>query len=129
MVCYCHCSDCRRVTGAPVAAFAAFASSNVEFAPSTGKHMSINPGVSRWCCETCNSALAARFDYLPGMIYVPLGLLDQADTLPPQLHSHADQCLPWLRIDDIAERQTGSARVALNAKSIPDDADGPCGKQ
>ena len=29
-IAYCHCTDCRRITGAPVAAFAAFAENAVR---------------------------------------------------------------------------------------------------
>jgi len=36
-VAYCHCKDCRRVTGAPVAAFAAFDVSAISFSPSAGR--------------------------------------------------------------------------------------------
>ncbi|MEM6423293.1 MAG: GFA family protein, partial [Pseudomonadota bacterium] len=33
---YCHCADCRRWTGAPVAAFAAFAADTVRLTPEPG---------------------------------------------------------------------------------------------
>ncbi|WP_146345944.1 GFA family protein [Phaeobacter marinintestinus] len=117
VVTYCHCQDCRRSTGAPVGAFAAFATKNVRFSPERGTPVSINPGVNRWYCQTCHSPLAATYDYLPGMIYIPLGTIDQADDLQPQLHSHDDRRLSWFHIDDHLPRQTGSARDALNAKS------------
>ncbi len=59
--------------------------------------------------------MAAVFDYLPGQIYVPLGVLDQAAELPPQSHSHYKAHLPWLEIMDEIPRQTGSNRAALRA--------------
>ncbi|WP_102223193.1 GFA family protein [Acidimangrovimonas sediminis] len=112
-VAYCHCADCRRVTGAPVAAFAAFPESAVRFAPDDGRSVGVTPGVRRSFCPDCGSPLTGRYDYLPGMIYVPLGLIDQAGWLPPTLHAHAGQCLPWLRIDDGLERVDSSARGRL----------------
>lgn len=112
-VSYCHCEDCRRVTGAPVAAFAAFSEDALTVDPPLGPPVSHAPGVDRWFCQTCGSPLAATFAYLPGQIYVPLGLLDQADALPPELHSHADKCLPWLHIDDDLPRAAASARENL----------------
>lgn len=118
MVSYCHCSDCRRITGAPVAAFAAFQGDALQVSPPLGSPTTINPGVNRWFCQRCGSPIAATFDYLPGQIYVPLGLLDQADVLQPDLHSHADKCLPWLRIDDDVPRVSGSARD--NLRTGPD---------
>ena len=35
-IAYCHCGDCRRVTGAPVAAFAAFDETTVTFRRTKG---------------------------------------------------------------------------------------------
>lgn len=111
-VAYCHCSDCRRWTGAPVAAFAAFERADViaqlpEQIPGAA-------GVERWTCPVCHGPLAAAFDYLPDQIYVPVGIIDQVDQLAPEMHSHADSALPWLHIQDDLPRAGASARDALN---------------
>lgn len=113
-VAYCHCADCRRVTGAPVAAFAAFDAAAVAFSPDEGREVTANPGVARRFCAACGSPLAARYDYLPGQIYVALGLLDQANDLVPQLHAHESQRLKWLHIEDDLERFPNSSRSRLN---------------
>ena len=63
--------------------------------------------------------MAATFDYLPGQTYVPLGVIDQAAELVPQIHCHADQALPWLSLHDALPRESGSARDALNAAQSP----------
>ncbi|MEO0401072.1 MAG: GFA family protein [Pseudomonadota bacterium] len=112
-VAYCHCTDCRRWTGAPVAAFAAFLRSDLVAAPALAPPLEHAPGVERWTCPKCGSPLAARFDYLPDQVYVPLGIIDQADRLAPVLHSHADSALPWLHIDDDTPRAPASARDVL----------------
>ncbi|MEM6490168.1 MAG: GFA family protein [Pseudomonadota bacterium] len=112
VVAYCHCADCRRWTGAPVAAFAAFSEGRVSIDPAPAS-ITTPAGVERWFCGLCGSALAARFPYLPGQIYVPLGLLDTAAALAPELHAHADAALPWLRLADDLPRSVGSARAAL----------------
>lgn len=113
-VAYCHCIDCRRVTGAPVAAFAAFDSAQVTFSPDEGRAVNVTPGVTRTFCETCGSPLAGRYDYLPGTVYIAVGLLDQADTIPPELHAHFGEKVMWLHIHDDLERHAGSARSRLN---------------
>lgn len=56
----------------------------------------------------------ARFDYLPDQVYVPLGVLDQAEKLPPRLHCHAGSCFSWLKIEDGLERAERSGRAKLN---------------
>ncbi|MBW4709647.1 GFA family protein [Roseobacter sp. YSTF-M11] len=113
VVAYCHCTDCKRVTGAPVAAFAAFCEADLIITPDPGPPVSHHPGVVRWFCTACGSPLAAQYDYLPGQVYVPIGLLDQAADLEPSLHSHAENRVPWLHIDDDLPRQTGSGRDIL----------------
>ena len=109
-VAYCHCADCRRVTGAPVAVFAEFNEADIRFEPGTGKGISVTPGVSRHFCPECGSPLVGRYDYLPGRVYVAIGLLDQADDLAPGVHAHYGRRIRWLHIEDKLERFEGSAR-------------------
>ena len=114
-VAYCHCDDCRRVTGAPVAAFAAFDETAVSLIPNDGRSVSVHPGVARSFCENCGSPLMSRYDYLPGTVYISLGLIDQADLLAPQLHAHESNRFSWLTIDDECKRCPASARTELNS--------------
>lgn len=113
-VCYCHCEDCRRVTGAPVAAFACFPADAVKVEPDPGRRSAV-PGVHRRFCTDCGSPLTAEFEYLPGQVYVPVGVMDDASALAPELHAHADRCLSWLHIADDLPRSNGSARTELSS--------------
>lgn len=113
-VAYCHCADCRRVSGAPVAAFAAFDAKAVTFTPDDGRAISVVEGVTRTFCPDCGSPLSGRYAYLPDTVYVPIGLLDNADTFPPNLHAHTGECLSWLHIADDLPRHESSARDSLN---------------
>ncbi len=114
-VTYCHCADCRRVTGSPLPAFAGFDEGAVTLTPALTPVSPLAPGVMRQFCPDCGSQLTARFDYLPGQVYVPLGVLDQADELPPKLHCHAGSALPWLQLDDGLPRAQDSGRDELLA--------------
>ena len=113
VVTYCHCADCRRASGAPVAAFAGFSTGDVNFAPALRASATAAPDAERWFCPDCGSPLASTYAYLPGQVYVPLGLLDQADTLEPQGHAHTDAALPWLHIQDNLPKTAQSARESL----------------
>jgi len=115
-VAYCHCEDCRRWTGAPLPAFAAV-TGDIVMTPEPAAR-SFAKGVTRWSCPDCGSPLAAQFDYLPGQTYLPLGILDQADELPPQIHAHSEAQLAWLHIKDDLPRTVGSARCMLNEASV-----------
>ncbi|PSL22207.1 GFA family protein [Shimia abyssi] len=115
IVAYCHCSDCRRWTGAPAPAFAAFAPDTLTLSPDLGPGTSHTPGVTRWNCPDCGSPIAAQFDYLPDQTYVPIGLLDQAADFPPAMHCHSGSTLPWLHMNDTLPRANDSGRDALTA--------------
>ena len=92
--------------------------------PAWSASKSFAPGVRRWSCPDCGSPLAAAFDYLPGQLYIALGLIDQAAELPPELHAHDGCRLPWLQIADNIPRIGGSSRIALRvaagAADLPD---------
>jgi len=61
--------------------------------------------------------MAATYAYLPGQVYVSLGVIDQVDLLQPQRHAHAGNTLPWLDIHDELPRDTASAREALQRRA------------
>ena len=113
-VTYCHCDDCKRWTGSPLPAFAAFSRGRVVLSPDVPSR-SIGDSVTRWNCPVCGSPLAAEFAYLPNQTYVPLGILDTAADLAPERHAHTSNMLPWLHLEDDLPRDAGSARDALNA--------------
>lgn len=96
-----------------MAAFAAFDEAMVVFAPDGGQRVSVNPGVSRAFCPACGSPLAGRYDYLPGQVFIPLGILDQANQFVPQMHAHEAERLTWLHINDDLERVAETARSTL----------------
>jgi len=50
------------------------------------------------------------------MVFLPLGILDQAAALAPERHCHADKAIDWLHITDTLPRDGGSARATLNQK-------------
>ncbi|WP_282605773.1 GFA family protein [Pelagibius sp. Alg239-R121] len=112
-VAYCHCDDCRRATGGPVAAFAAFEEQAVTFTPDEGRKAAVNPGVTRTFCADCGSSLTGRYDYLPGQVYISLGVVDQADDFAPRIHTHESERLTWLHIDDDLERVATSGRATI----------------
>ena len=114
-VTYCHCADCKRVTASPLPAFAAFPEGTVTITPDLQAAKPVTPGVIRHFCPDCGSQLTARFDYLTGQVYVPLGVLDQADQLAPRFHCHSGSTLPWLYLDDDLPRAQDSGRDLLQS--------------
>lgn len=114
-VAICHCGDCRRVSGAAVPAFAAFDIAHVTIAPDPHQGIQVTQGVRRWFCKQCGSPLAATFEYLPGQIYIPVGVLDFAADLNPDLHCHSAAMLSWLENMHELPHHEQSARIHLNS--------------
>ncbi len=112
-VAYCHCDSCRRATGGPMGAFAALDEALVTFTPNEGRQVSVVPGVSRTFCADCGSSLTGRYDYLPGQVYISIGVIDQANDLVPKIHCHDTERLTWLHIDDDIERVAATARAKI----------------
>ena len=114
-VALCHCADCRRWTSSALPVFAAFADADVRLSP-VPEERSFAKGVDRRACPECGTALTARFDYLPGQTYVPVGVFDQADALIPQVQCHAGSRLDWIPTLDHIPSEHGSARDTLQGK-------------
>jgi len=114
-VVYCHCTDCRRVTGAPVTAWVAFADSDVEFTPDSGRLAPVSTGARRSFCGDCGSPLAHQYDYAEGQTFVAVGLFDDATELHPAMHAHYGSRLPWLEIHDDLDKIDNTSRTQLAA--------------
>ena len=95
---YCHCQSCRRHTGAPVAAYAGFATSAVLFTEKPPTYFESAPGVRRGFCSRCGSTLTYEGDRWPGEIHLHVGAFDDAGTLAPTGHAFPEERLPWLKL-------------------------------
>jgi hypothetical protein len=96
---YCHCSDCRRASGAPVAAFVGFRTEDVTFEGETGSTYGKAP-VSRSFCAICGAPIAYRDERLPDRIFFMLGAMDAPENYPPRVHGYVHEQLPFFHIDD-----------------------------
>lgn len=86
----------------------------MSFSPDAGRSVSLTEVVTRSFCPDCGSPLTGRYAYLPGTVYVPVGLLDGAEGFPPEMHAHHDNRLCWLSLKDSLPKHAGSARSSLN---------------
>ncbi|WP_313958467.1 GFA family protein [Chelativorans salis] len=96
---YCHCSDCRKATGAPVTAFVGFEQDAVVFEGEARRSFR-NGRMERSFCGVCGSPLDYRDDGLPGNIYVYLGVMNEPERFAPTLHAFESERLSFLKVDD-----------------------------
>ena len=106
---YCHCFFCRRQTGAPVAAFAAF-ELNAGFRWSRGRPATYrsSPMVERRFCKACGTPLTFKADEEPGRIHIAISAFDDPDRFPPDAHHHIGHKIAWFDVEDALPRLRGA---------------------
>jgi hypothetical protein len=96
-VALCHCTDCRRSSGAPMVAWAAFADSDLTVTQGTPKTIHSSGAAMRSFCADCGSGLFYRnAEALPGIVDVQSATLDDPDALPPTAHIQTAERLAWM---------------------------------
>lgn len=100
----CHCTMCRRANAAPAVAWAMYARVQVEFVAGTLATYASSPGCERGFCARCGTQIGFTADYLPGLIDITIGSLDDSAAVSPAFHYWESKRLPWLRIDDALPR-------------------------
>jgi hypothetical protein len=107
-VSYCHCNDCRKATGAPVAAFVGFMAEDVIMNGDTLARHEMGP-VTRRSCGNCGSPIAYSDSRIGDRIYIYLGIMDQPANYHPTLHAHVNAQLPFVHMPDGLPRYDGTS--------------------
>ncbi len=106
---FCHCSQCRRASGA---AFAANIPVRAEdFRVTAGadrlKAYSSSPGKERVFCGDCGSPIISRSAGDPGWVRVRAGTLGAPATTRPAFHFHVASKAGWFEITDNLPQHPG----------------------
>jgi hypothetical protein len=99
-LCFCHCSSCRRATGAPMVPWGTFAAHNLVIVRNRLAEYRSSPKVTRGFCAECGTSLIYRHDDRSGEIDVTLSSLDDPAALVPEMHIWVEDKLPWVAIAD-----------------------------
>jgi hypothetical protein len=99
-LCYCHCTSCRRASGAPFVPWGTFA--RERFTVTQGKlaEYRSSAAVARGFCATCGTSITYRHDRRPAEIDIALATLDDPNLLKPEAHIWVEDKVSWVRIDD-----------------------------
>lgn len=103
----CHCSDCRRWAGAPMASWIAFKAENVAISGEPVTYQS-SQFAQREFCGRCGTGLFYRNEqFLPGIIDIQSGTLDDPEGNAPGAHVQVAERLPWMDgIEDLPKFRT-----------------------
>jgi hypothetical protein len=92
----CHCTDCRRWSGAPMAGWIAFPEAAVTITGDTTDYRS-SEHATRSFCGTCGTGLFYRNPVaLPGIVDIHSGSLDDYAGHPPEAQIMVKDRVAWL---------------------------------
>ena len=101
---YCHCTSCRRSTGAPVTMFVGASVDSVTFTAGERARFASSPGVQRGFCARCGTPLTYEGERFPGEIHFYVSTFDEPQALRPRFHVYYEERLEWLEISDSLPR-------------------------
>jgi hypothetical protein len=104
-VSHCHCTLCRRASGAPVVTWATVPSAAFSLVQGTPREFRATPSARRTFCSGCGTPLTFQADATPELIDVTVVSLDRPEAVPPTEHVWSTRRLPWLALDDDLPRR------------------------
>jgi hypothetical protein len=98
----CHCSDCRRHSGAPAVAWGLVSKDQLNVEGETKEYASSENGRRHFCPE-CGTALFYTNDVIfPGKIDVQIATLDDPDVIRPDAQIQVAERIGWMeRLDQM----------------------------
>lgn len=110
----CHCTSCRKHTGAPMVTLAGFKADQVEFTGQPRKVYESSPGVGRAFCGSCGTPLTWEGDGgdLEPVFEIHISTFDEPDDMRPILHSFDAERISWFDVADNLPRYEGMSIVS-----------------
>jgi hypothetical protein len=107
---HCHCSTCRRASGASCATnvVASFDALAITQGAECIDAYESSPGKRRYFCSRCGSPLYSRGAAAPDVISVRAGTLHDSPGLQPAYHAYAAEAAPWSGFGDGLPRFEGA---------------------
>ena len=115
----CHCSLCRRHSGAPALAFVHFPRAVFRWVGAEPKRYRSSPEAERGFCPTCGSTISMHESVLPDRVQITVGTLDEPDRVRIDDHVWTREQIAWFRIDDVLPRFAASSTAAPTQAKQP----------
>ncbi len=99
---HCHCSMCRKWSGAPLMTYAGFAKQGFRWTRGEAllARFASSEGIARVFCSRCGSNLAAWPSDPSPQAWVAMGTLDDDLGVKPSVHMFVGSKAPWFEITD-----------------------------
>jgi hypothetical protein len=112
----CHCTHCRKISGAGSSHNVIVPTSAVTFTGAKVKRYQDKADsgnvLFRHFCGECGSSLYSQREKMPEMIVLKAGTLDDATGLKLVMNIWTDSALPWMHLDPAIDRHPKNRPVA-----------------
>jgi hypothetical protein len=115
---FCHCTMCRKHSGAPALGFVHFSAGAFEWTKGTPTRYQSSGFAQRGFCATCGSTLSMHEDVLGDRVQITIGSLDDPARVRIDDHVWTAQRIPWFEIADDRPRFPASSS-AVPSKAAP----------
>ena len=96
----CHCSICRRTTGAPFVTWFSMARSQFQIVRGEPTRFRSTAKGTRSFCPQCGTQLTFEHEDFPDELDVTTASLDTPEDLPPKDHTYTSSKLDWIKLVD-----------------------------
>ncbi len=108
--CCCHCTMCRRTTGAPFVAWFTVRRAEFRFTKGEPARFASSARGLRSFCPTCGTQLTFQYADDSDEIDVTTASLDDPEAVAPLDHIYSDTMLSWIKLDDGLPRRADGYR-------------------
>jgi hypothetical protein len=92
----CHCTDCRRHSGAPMVGWGLVRNDQITIAGETKTYASSADGRRHFCPQCGTSLFYTNETIFPGMTDVQIATLDEPDAIVPQAQIQVADRIGWM---------------------------------
>lgn len=98
---HCHCTLCRKATGAAYVSWASFPISSLTWTTGKPSQYASSPQALREFCGQCGTQLTFRHQDFPDDIDITLASLDEPERIKPLCHIWTQSRIDWAPLDDL----------------------------
>jgi hypothetical protein len=96
----CHCTTCRRTSGAPFVAWVSVATASFRLVAGEPATFRSSDHATRGFCPRCGTALTFLDDGTPHELDLTIASLDEPARVVPKDHTWVRSQLPWVHLSD-----------------------------
>ncbi len=93
----CHCTMCRRTSGAPFVTWLVVEKDRFAYTQGKPKKLQSSVNGERYFCEACGTPVVCKVGDPADHVDITLGSLDNPEAFAPDLETYADTKLAWVQ--------------------------------